>query len=165
MKKMLLGILLFSFSIFGFAQESEQDRIAREHQPGGLYDKSNSGNGNGSFQLPLVWGAIAIDSKTFQGGGFANSENSLSDAKKLALSECKKRAGRSCKVVVNYALDHCGAVALSQGTDVWSAEMRRLRKDANAAALQSCNDKVRKLGKTPDCTLWIPGRCALFSGS
>ncbi|WP_434779728.1 DUF4189 domain-containing protein [Neisseria sp. Ec49-e6-T10] len=170
MKKLLLLLVLCSGLVYGqspysYGGESEQDRIAREHQPGGIYDSSKpSSSGKGGYRVPTVWGAIAIDYKKFQGWGSSNSEESLNSAKNEALKLCKKRSN-TCKVVITYNWNNCGAVAASDSTAIWMAETMQLRADANEAALKSCNEKMKKQGKTPDCSLWVPAKCALFGGS
>ncbi|WP_434779729.1 DUF4189 domain-containing protein [Neisseria sp. Ec49-e6-T10] len=171
MKKLLLLLVLCSGLVYGqspysYGGESEQDRIAREHQSGGMYNPNPSnGSGRGSAQAN-VWGAIAIDHKTFQGTGSANSEKSSNDAKNRALALCKKRSN-NCEVVLTYTWMNCGAVAVASDGDkiVWAAETKPFRVDAAEATLNSCRKKARAAGIKEDCVFWVPSRCALFEGA
>ncbi|WP_434779731.1 DUF4189 domain-containing protein [Neisseria sp. Ec49-e6-T10] len=170
MKKVLLLLVLCSGLVYGqspysYGGESEQDRIAREHQSGGMYDPGrSSSSGKGGYRVPTVWGAIAIDTKTFKASAWANSKKSQKDAEQQAINICKKDS-KTCKTVVTYTWNNCGAVAASKATDIWVAETRQLRADTDAAALKSCNSKARSSGVVEDCVLWVPAKCALFKGS
>ncbi|WP_434779730.1 DUF4189 domain-containing protein [Neisseria sp. Ec49-e6-T10] len=175
MKNVLLLLVLCSGLVYGqspysYGGESERDRIAREHQSGGIYNPNNP-SGGGGYSMPKVWGAIAIDYKTFKGSGYSNSEKSQKDAEKKAIKFCKEHS-KNCNIVLTYGWNNCGAVAAStnpvdavKGTYIWAAETRQLRADADTAALKSCNMKLKAEGIKGNCSLWMPAKCALFGGS
>jgi hypothetical protein len=87
----------------------------------------------------LNWGALAIDvadSEPSYGIGGGDSESKASDN---AMHFCRRAGGKSCKVVVSY--NQCAAYAASRRNA--ASGKGATQKEAEAQALQACNDRCR----------------------
>lgn len=81
------------------------------------------------------WGAIAYDSVAGSLGG-ADGMMSKRKADKAALSTCKKKGGKSCKVIASY-YNQCGAMAWGNG--FFAAWRAPEREQAESNAINECS--------------------------
>ena len=111
-------------------------------------------------KVPSKFGAVAMNMKTGDAPGVLN-KNSLSEAKKEALAECRKGDRNAPCKVVSWVRNGCIAAAKGQlikNPKLWgtfyAAEEQGL---AEAEALRQC----RADSKVTNCEIYLPEGCSL----
>lgn len=111
-------------------------------------------------KVPSKFGAAALNMKTGYGAGVLN-KNSLSEAKKEALEQCKQGDKNAPCKVVSWVRNGCIAAAKGQvikNPKVWKSFYAEKEKGlAEAEALAQC----RADSKVTNCEIYLPEGCSL----
>ena len=111
-------------------------------------------------KVPSKFGAAALNMKTGYGAGVLN-KNSLSEAKKEALAQCRKGDRNAPCEVVSWVRNGCIAAAKGKvinNPKIWKSFYAGKEKGlAEAEALRQC----RADPKVTDCEIYRPEGCSL----
>ena len=111
-------------------------------------------------KVPSKFGAAALNMKTGYGAGVLN-KNSLSEAKKEALEQCKQGDKNAPCKVVSWVRNGCIAAAKGQvikNPKVWKSFYAEKEKGlAEAEALAQCRADT----KVTNCEIYLPEGCSL----
>ena len=146
--------------IYGYNQQDIYNKYHPSVNVGNSYDNNGNSYNNTNpviVNLPSKYGAIVLNNKT---GYITDSvnEDSLEQAKRVAIQRCEKRGdGKFCKVH-DWIKDGCHALATGWDNGVLHILKGYSSTEGNSErlALENCSSHKYK-----KCVILVPERCSL----